>query len=331
MERVDYQSVVIQDLYNIERSGDLNLRPWYQRRPVWTPAQRAYLINTIASNMPVPSIYIRHHLDIDAGKTIKEVVDGQQRLRSIFSFLDDEFVAKIPGYSRRMRFSKLEKSDQARIRMTSLSVGYLIGATDSDVIDIFGRINWISKNLNDQEKRNAGFFGEFKQATLRYSSEKVGFWRDLRIFSETNIARMAEVQFVSDLAMNLDLGLQDFSQKRLTDYYARHEEEYPQWQNIKKRLDWCFDRIGQLPPDLVRTGDVARTPIMFSLVIAMDEKRPSIKKLVSVVEKVNDVLSQSDVSSGLSKGQREFVEASKSSTQRIRTRTIRHKFITSLM
>ena len=35
----------------------------------------------------------------------------------------------------------------------TLSVGYLVGATDPDVIEIFARINTVSKALNPQEKQ----------------------------------------------------------------------------------------------------------------------------------------------------------------------------------
>ena len=31
MERVDYQSLVIQDVINLEKQGELNLNPWYQK------------------------------------------------------------------------------------------------------------------------------------------------------------------------------------------------------------------------------------------------------------------------------------------------------------
>ena len=64
MDRVDYQTIIIQDVVNLERRHELNLRPWYQRRIVWTPQQQSYLINTIHEQKPIPSIYIRHSIDV---------------------------------------------------------------------------------------------------------------------------------------------------------------------------------------------------------------------------------------------------------------------------
>jgi hypothetical protein len=73
MERVDYESLIIQDLLNFHNDGSLNISPWYQRRSVWSKPQKAYLINTIFERKPVPSVYIRHQIDVDLEKSFKEV------------------------------------------------------------------------------------------------------------------------------------------------------------------------------------------------------------------------------------------------------------------
>ena len=76
MERVDYQSLVIQDVINLEKQGELNLNPWYQRRSVWKDSQKSYLINTLFERKPIPTIYIRHAIDMEKEKSIKEVGIG---------------------------------------------------------------------------------------------------------------------------------------------------------------------------------------------------------------------------------------------------------------
>ena len=101
MERVDYELMIVQDLLNFHNDGSLNISPWYQRRSVWSVPQKAYLINTIFEKKPVPSVYIRHQIDVDLEKSIKEVVDGQQRIRSIISFRNDEFPARHPEQKKR--------------------------------------------------------------------------------------------------------------------------------------------------------------------------------------------------------------------------------------
>ena len=183
MDRVDYQSLVIQDIVNLQKSDELNLSPWYQRRSVWNPAQKSYLINTLLEKKPIPAIYIRHSLDLEKSKSIKEVVDGQQRTRTILGFCNDEFTAKHPSHLRKVKFSQLNRDQQQHFLLTSIPVGFLLGATDADVIDIFGRINSISKSLNAQEKRNAAYSGEMKQLCLQQSSSRITFWRNYIIFT----------------------------------------------------------------------------------------------------------------------------------------------------
>ena len=151
MERVDYQSLVVQDIINLQRQGELNLNPWYQRRSVWNDSQRSYLINTLFERKPIPTIYIRHTIDLDKEKSIKEVVDGQQRIRSIISFYNNEISAIHPDLNQRIKFGQLTNQQKQLFLMTPIPVGYLQGASDADVIDIFARINSVAKSLNAQE------------------------------------------------------------------------------------------------------------------------------------------------------------------------------------
>ena len=148
MERVDYQSLVIQDIINLEKQGELNLNPWYQRRSVWKDSQKSYLINTLFERKPIPTLYIRHTIDLEKEKSIKEVVDGQQRIRAILSFFKDEISSLHPEIGKRIKYKDLNNLQKQKFLMTPLPIGYLQGATDADVIDIFARINSVAKALN---------------------------------------------------------------------------------------------------------------------------------------------------------------------------------------
>ncbi len=111
MDRVDYQSLVIQDIINLANKGELNLTPWYQRRSVWNKPQQSYLVNTLFEKKPLPSIYIRHSLDLQKGISIKEVVDGQQRTNAIISYCNNEYSARHPNHKKLIKFSELSKTE----------------------------------------------------------------------------------------------------------------------------------------------------------------------------------------------------------------------------
>src|SRR5258705_6952521 len=143
MERVDYESILIQDILNSYGRDELDINPWYQRRAVWTVPQKSYLINTVNEKKPVPSLYIRHKIDLESEKSIKEVVDGQQRIRCILEYHNGEFVSRHPGHPKPVKYEQLTKPERISFLQTALSVGYLVGASDKDVIEIFARINTV--------------------------------------------------------------------------------------------------------------------------------------------------------------------------------------------
>src|SRR5882724_3646324 len=71
------------------RDGRLELRPPFQRKPVWTDKQRSALIESILMEIPIPEVYI-HVTVADDGSEEFGVVDGQQRLRTILQFVGIE-------------------------------------------------------------------------------------------------------------------------------------------------------------------------------------------------------------------------------------------------
>lgn len=325
MDRVDYESSVIQDYYNFHKSGELNLNPWYQRRSVWTQAQQAYLVNTLFENKPVPTLYVRHYLDINKEASIKEVVDGQQRLRAIFGYLNDEYAARHPNYPKSVKYSQLKVAEKTHFKMTKLSIGTLVNASEADVIEIFGRLNSISKTLNPQEKRNARFSGRMKYFCLKLASEKVTFWRESNIFSATDISRMVEVQFISDFTLNLLKGLSDFSPAAIDNMYQQYEDEFDEEDSIRKRFDRVFSMIEQLGAEFFNDTIFSRTPIFFSLLVALDQLKGATAKKIEKKLREIDAIFVDDNKHG--KQDAAFAEASTSTTQRLKNRQIRHQYL----
>lgn len=78
-------------LHQLLQDGQLRLAPEFQRNAVWPPAAKAYLIDTILTERPMPLFFFQRGRSAQTGKPVYSVVDGQQRLRSIFEFLDDRF------------------------------------------------------------------------------------------------------------------------------------------------------------------------------------------------------------------------------------------------
>ncbi len=210
--------------------------------------------------------------------------------------------------------------------LTAIPVGYLLGATDADVIDIFGRISSVSKSLNAQEKRNSAFSGEFKQFCLHQASSRVELWRTYDIFTANDIARMNEVQFISDLALNLLEGLSDFSPAKLYNIYRKFDEDFPHQAEVAQRMDRLFDSLVDIGPSVIRDTIFRRQPIFFSLLLVMDSmKKLAVPKVVNSLYEIEARFHQD--SEYQTEDDQQFVVASTATTQRIRQRTIRDAYI----
>jgi hypothetical protein len=333
MDRVDYQPLVVQDLANLHKAGELDLNPWYQRRSVWLPTQKAYLVNTLFEKKPVPSCYIRHYLDITTEKSIKEVVDGQQRIRSILEYIAGAFAARHPNHKKKIKYDELSPQERTDFRMTSLSIGYLIGADDADVIEIFGRLNSVAKTLNPQEKRNARFSGEFKQFSLKQAAERVQLWRDLGVFTANDIARMVEVQFVAELALNMINGLSDYSSARLDKFYAKYDESFSHLEDITARLEKVFAKIVELEPEVIRDTIFARSPLFFTLFILLDSIDCKVRtsKLRETLYAIDQSFNSDKPLNERKKPDADFYLATTASTQRIKSRQVRHNYLSKAL
>jgi len=66
----------------------IDTNPDYQRPPVWSLPQKQLLIDTILRGYDIPKIYWRK---VEKNPDKYEVVDGQQRLRAIWEFMEGKF------------------------------------------------------------------------------------------------------------------------------------------------------------------------------------------------------------------------------------------------
>ncbi len=275
-------------------------------------------------------MYIRHSIDLEKGKSIKEVVDGQQRTRTILEYCNNEYNAKHPNHSKKVYYSELNKKEKESFLLTSLPVGYLLGASDEDVIDIFARINSVSKTLNTQEKLNAKFSGEFKQFCLAESVSRLNFWRENNIFSAVLLARMNEVSFISDVVINLIDGLTDSTAAKTEKYYGMYDDSFTQAKRISVELDRIFDLLISIDPSAIKDTIFNRPPILFSLFIALNQnKRVKANKIESSLYEI-DIKFNLDPKNR-DRADDEFIAACTSSTARNPQRKTRHQYITSFI
>ncbi|MFC2060638.1 DUF262 domain-containing protein [Chloroflexota bacterium] len=254
----------VSDFISWQRSQTLVLSPSFQRRPVWQPGAKSYLMDTILRALPIPILFLRDQkTDLARLTPVREVVDGQQRIRTIFSFIDptllkdyrkerDDFTIQ-KAHNKALAgktFSDLDGSMKQDILDYTFSVHVLPSAVgDQEILEIFARMNSTGVKLNAQELRNARFYGEFKTSMYQLASEQLQHWRDWGIFTEYNIARMDEVEATSEFAILMLKGLTGKTQAGIDRVYNDKEESYPERTEVEQRfrsvMDTIADRLGE--------------------------------------------------------------------------------------
>ena len=163
-------------LHKLCRRGKLNLQPDFQRQFVWDRNKASGFIESLLLDVPVPIIYLAEATD---GTFV--VIDGQQRLSSIFSFLDGSFPDgrrfRLGGLNilrdvNEKSFADIGEKYQDTLESATLSVIVLEKESDSELkFEIFKRLNTGSVKLNDQELRNCIYRGPYLELLKELSTD----------------------------------------------------------------------------------------------------------------------------------------------------------------
>ena len=249
----------VTDFVTWQKNKQLRLSPEFQRRSVWKSGAKSYLIDTIVRGMPIPIIFLRDkRTDVDQFEPIREVVDGQQRLRTVLSFVcpqylddynperDDFKVSRAHNESIAGKtFSELDEETKRKILDYEFDTHILPGRIDDrEIIQIFRRMNSTSFSVNKQELRNSEFFGEFKTSVYQIAAEQLQRWRNWGVFTEDNISRMGEVELSTELLdMMIEREISGKSPARLDALYSTYDEEYSYRAEAENRFRYIMDLV----------------------------------------------------------------------------------------
>jgi uncharacterized protein with ParB-like and HNH nuclease domain len=269
MQNITKTVYKVGDFLSWQRNSSLALSPSFQRRPVWSPAAKSYLLDTVIQGLPVPIIFLREQTDLKTLEPMREVVDGQQRLRTLLAFVEPESLGKaydpriddftiLKAHNKELsdtKFVFLPNPVKQQILNYEFSVHVLPSDTeDREVLQIFARMNATGVKLNSQELRNAQYFGVLKQLIYQLAYEQLEIWRRWGVFSENNIARMIEVEETSDYIYTMVNGLSSKSQSQLNRFYKDFEEAFPYEKVVTSRFRAVMEKIDdQLGSDLRQT------------------------------------------------------------------------------
>lgn len=249
----------VADFISWKKKGGLVLSPYFQRRSVWNKGAKSFLIDTVYKGLPIPIIFLRDRgIDKITYEPIREVIDGQQRLRTLISYIapgllddfnpvQDEFLVR-KTHNKELAgkpFALLDEDIQNRIRNYEFNVHILSSNVDDrDIIQIFRRMNSTNYALKKQEILNSQYFGEFKTSQYDLATEQLVQWRVWKTFTETDISRMQEVELTSEMTISLiEKKVMGKSTSLIESYYKKFDENYPKREIVEDRFRTTIEII----------------------------------------------------------------------------------------
>jgi hypothetical protein len=349
MKNFDSRTYSVNDFLEWNDKKQLQLSPKFQRKAVWTDDAKSYLMDTIIRGKPIPKIFIRQTINVESRQSIREVVDGQQRLRTILSFLNDGFFIskkhneKFGGYY----FSQLNNIDpeiQSTILNYEISVDLLVNLPDREILDIFSRLNSYAVLLNEQEKINANHFSAFKILVDKLSHKHNDFWLESKLLTHQNILRMGDISLVADMVIAMCEGIQ--SKKQIKSYYTKYEKTF---EFNPEKLERDFDEVIALIK-LVFDEGIKNTPfkrihLFYTLFTSFYHTKYGLKNFVKEIRLIEqnrferiknsltglNVLFDTAPLTNLNAGQIQFLEDSRRATTDTKVRVRRSEFIVDII
>ncbi len=281
-----------------DADDELSIKPAFQRNPVWSQAQKSFLIDSILLGYPIPEIYMQFTTDANGTDTYI-VVDGQQRIRACLEFMNEEFelIGDDLGPWKDCDFSELTDDQRKTIYNYAFVVRKLPEMDEAQLRAIFGRLNRNTVALNKQELRHATYWGQF--ITLVETIADDERWSELGVFTANDVRRMIDVEFISEMAIAYLHGHQNKKDK-LDDWYKAYETDFDRASETKKVFNLVLTELSGIFGDQ-KLGRWSKKSDFYTLflVLASNKKRlpldksgrKSIKrKLTNFASKVDDFL-----------------------------------------
>ncbi|MBP6471234.1 MAG: DUF262 domain-containing protein [Chloroflexi bacterium] len=206
----------VQEAYRLYRDNRLVVNRKYQRKLVWTLEEKQNLIDSVIRDYPIPLILFAD--SSEGAEAYYEIMDGMQRLNAIFAFVENAF----PVHGKYFDTNEFTRAKQAAeggafIRASKLEdeffspdvcadiLDYQLAVTifpvegETQVTEVFGRINSGGRQLSAQEKRQAGMVDEFSMLIRELASE-------IRGDASKEKLPLSEMPEISIDSVRMDLG-----------------------------------------------------------------------------------------------------------------------------
>jgi hypothetical protein len=240
----------------------LDLDPPYQRRSVWNQNYKDFFIDTVLNNYPAPAIFLYQEITPE-GVSKYGVVDGKQRLSTLFEFAQNEFpVGEKPTKIglRDKYFKDLEAITKQDFWKYQFSVEYLPSSDEKLINNVFDRINRNVAKLTSQELRHAKFDGTFIN-----EAEDLTIWMSNALpsnfpsIAQQSKKQMKDVELVSQLLLLIEEGPKAYSQDDLDKAFSSRDIFWENKDEVVSAFRSVIDFLKKLVKDNSQGVSLSRT------------------------------------------------------------------------
>ncbi|MFI5352606.1 MAG: DUF262 domain-containing protein [Candidatus Binatales bacterium] len=257
------------------KRGEIVVNRDYQRSDkVWPESARSYLIETAVLHYPMPKLYLRQIVDPRSRKTIKEIVDGQQRSTAIQDFYEGHLRLSEDLENDDLRgkvYSDLDEADQSKFLSFAIGLDLLIGATHEEVVEVFRRMNSYTVPLNAEEQRHAYYQGQFKWFVNRLTSQFSRVFLDAGVFTEKQLVRMADAKLLTELCDAIVNDIRTTNKTILDHLYKERNSSFPEEKDLTKRIVEAVSQLGAWKA--IHKTVLMKSYVIYSLLLAITHVR----------------------------------------------------------
>ena len=230
-------SMSIGEIKNLYEEEELDLHPEFQRFFRWTDEQKYKLIESILLGIPLPSFFVYQRPD-----GIWDVVDGLQRLSTIFEFMgilkDEEnnilpplkmqgtrYLSKLEGMTwenekdgeKDYQISETIKRDFKRKKLDFNII--LKHSDESAKYELFERLNTGGTSASSQEVRNAILIRENKDVFKILDNLSINDdFINTTMLTDSNLDERFDLELVTRFLLLRNMDLEVLSKNTATDY-----------------------------------------------------------------------------------------------------------------
>lgn len=255
---INHSAYTIAEIISGFSRKDIRINRSYQRSGgIWPSSAQTYFIDTILEKYPFPKLYFHQIYDRTLKKPIMEVVDGQQRLKTILDFSRDKIrLSKASQKHSGLTFSELDEATQESFQMYRVPVDVILAAERPQLLEMFRRMNAYTAPLNPAEKRHSIYQGKFKWFAVELADKISPILEEFGILTTKQIIRMADAELIAELVIVLDEGLVNRSESSVNKIYKKYDTSFTYEENYSTIISHFFQFLA------TNFGELRKTFIM---------------------------------------------------------------------